>query len=70
MKKFEAEKSPQEIAERLFELYKNMDFLDYKEQEEEIKNDLENVLYYIKTICENELNKEYFRTFYKILEGV
>lgn len=37
---------------------------------EEEKKDLENGLYYLHSICENEYNSDYFRTTYKILERV
>ena len=70
MKEFNFEKYPQEITEKLFELSKDMDCMDYEEEEEKIKTDLENAIYYIKTICENEYNAEYFRTFYRILERI
>lgn len=66
---FKVESYPCEIAEKLMELSKDMDFLDY-EDNEKIKNELENALYYIKTIAENEYNKEYFRTLYRILENL
>lgn len=64
------EKSIEEIAENLYESAKDMDYMDYEEEKEQIISDLENALYYLKAICENEYNKEYFRTFYKILENI
>lgn len=64
------EKSTQEIAENLYELSKDMDYMDYEEEKENIVNDLENALYYIKTIAQNEHNQEYFRTFYNILQRI
>lgn len=70
MKDFKIEKYPNEIANKLYELAKDMDYIDYEEEEEEIKAQLENALYHLKTICENENNKEYFRIFYKILERI
>ena len=66
---FKVESYPCEIAEKLIEISKDMDFLDY-EDIEKIKSDLENALYYIKTVAENEYNQEYFRTFYKVLENL
>ena len=70
MRKFNFEKYPQEIAENLYNATTDMDWMDYEDEKELILNDLENALYYLKTICENEHNAEYFRTFYKILENI
>lgn len=64
------EKSTQEIAENLYELSKDMDYMDYEEEKESVINDLENALYHIKTIAQNEHNQEYFRTFYNILQRI
>ena len=69
-KNFKIEKFPVEIANKLYELAKDMDFWDYEEEKEEILNDLENALYYLKAICENKKNSDYFRTLYKILENI
>lgn len=66
----EFEKYPNEIASRLYELAKDMDYMDYEDEKEQVLNDLENALYYLKAICENEYNDEYFRTFYRILENI
>lgn len=62
------EKSPAEIAARLYELSKDMDFMDYEDEKEQILSDLENALYYLKAVSENKYNSEYFRTFYRLLE--
>lgn len=67
---FEIEKFPDEIANKLFELAKDMDFQDYEEEKKQILSDLENALYYLKAIAENPYNNEYFRTFYRILENI
>lgn len=67
---FISEKYPEEISLRLYELQKDMDWMDYEEDKEHVLNDLENALYYLKTICENEHNKDYFRTLYKTLENI
>ena len=68
--KFKVEKYPQEIANNLYELQKDMDWMDYEEEKEEILQDLENALYYLKALCENPYNNDYFKTFYKILENI
>ena len=70
MSKFEVEKYPQEIAEELYELAKDMDYMDYEDEKEMVLGDLENAIYHLKAICENEYNNDYFRTFYRILERI
>jgi len=70
MNKFEVEKYPQEIAEALYEQAKDMDYMDYEDEKELVIADLENALYDLKAICENEHNKECYRTLYKILERI
>lgn len=70
MESFKVEKYPQEIAERLYELAKDMDCMDYEDEKEEILTDLENALYNLKTICENKYNYEYYTTLYRILERI
>lgn len=64
------EKSIEEIAEKLYELAKDMDYMDYEEEKEQIKADIENAIYYIKALAENEYNSDYFRTFYNILQRI
>lgn len=67
---FKIEKHPQEISLKLYELQKDMDWMDYEEEKEQILNDLENALYYLKAICENPYNYDYFRTFYNVLQNI
>ena len=64
------EKSIEEIAEKLYELAKDMDYMDYEEEKEQIKADIENAIYYIKALAENEYNADYFKTFYNILQRI
>lgn len=68
MGKFKHEKYPQEIAERLYELAKDMDYMDYEEEKEQILANLEDALYDLLAIAQNEYNKESYRTLYRILE--
>lgn len=70
MDKFEVERYPQEIAEALYEQAKDMDYIDYEDEKELVITDLENALYDLKAICENEHNKECYRTLYRILERI
>ena len=55
------------LAKNLYKQAWDFDFLDYKGETEKEINDIENALYYLKTVCENEYNHDYFRTFYKCL---
>lgn len=64
------EKSTQEIAERIYELSSDMDFEDYKEEKRKEIIELENAIYYIKTIAQNEYNNDFFRTFYNALQKI
>lgn len=64
------EKDTMEIAEKLFELSKDMDFLDYEEEKNEILNKLENAIYNIKAIAKNKYNNEYWRVLYNILQKI
>ena len=64
------EKSPQEIALALYENIKDMDYMDYEDEEEQIKADIENAIYHLKAIAQNEYNADYFRTFYNILQRI
>lgn len=64
------EKSPQEVAERLYELAQDMDYMDYEDEEEQIKADIENAIYNLKAIAQNEYNFDYYRTFWNILQRI
>ena len=64
------EGSAEEVAERLYELAKDMDYMDYEDEEEQIKADIENAIYHLKAIAQNEYNADYFRTFYNILQRI
>lgn len=68
MSKFNVEVYPQEIAKKLYELTKDMDYMDYEEEKEQIMADLESALYDLMAIAQNEKNFDYFRTMYRTLE--
>ena len=63
-------KSIDEIIERIIELSKDQDFNDYKETEEEERKQLENALYQLKALAQNEYNFEYWRTFWNALQRI
>ena len=64
------EKSIEEITDTLYELSKDMDYMDHEEEKEQIKSDIENTLHYLKAIAQNEYNADYFRTFWNILQKI
>ena len=64
------EKTPQEIASRIYYLTTDFDFLDYEGEKEKELQELEECIYYLKSIASNEYNKEYFRTFYNALQKI
>lgn len=61
---------PGEIANVLYNLSCDMDKNDYNETKQETINQLTDCLYYLKAICENSYNNDYFRTMYKCLETI
>lgn len=65
---FTVEVYPQEIAEKLYELAKDMDYMDYEYDKKRVIADLEDALYVLKACAENTMNFDYFRTMYKTLE--
>ena len=64
------QKDTMEIANKLYELAKDMDYMDYEDEKEQIINEIEAGVYYIKTVASNEYNADYFRTFYNILQAI
>lgn len=64
------DKSPLEIAERLYELGKDMDYMDYEDTKEQDIAELENALYWLKETAKNPYNKDYFRYLYNALQRI
>ena len=64
------DKSPLEIAERLYELGKDMDYMDYEDTKEQDIAELENALYWLKETAKNPYNKDYFRVLYNALQRI
>ena len=62
------EKDCAEIAQRIHELSKDMDYLDYEEEKEKELQELTDCIYYIKACAQNKYNFDYFRTFYNALQ--
>ena len=61
-------KSVEELSEYLYNLTKDMDFLDNEETKEKELEDIKNFLYHLKTISKNEYNEKYFKTFWNLLQ--
>ena len=55
-------------AKVLYQLSIDMDYADYSENLQDTLADIEECLYHLRTICENNLNSDYFRTFARCLE--
>jgi phosphoribosyl-ATP pyrophosphohydrolase len=70
MKNFEIEKHPQEIADKLYEMQKDMNFADYEEEKEKIVKELTDCLYVLMANAQNEYNMDYWRTLYRVLENI
>ena len=62
------EKSIQELANNIYENIKDMDYMDYEESKEATVAELENVLYQLKAIAQNDYNQDYWRTFWNALQ--
>lgn len=55
---------PLDITEKLVTL---ANFGNDTESANQAKEDIENAVYYLDTLCQNSLNFDYFRTFYNVL---
>lgn len=61
-------KSVEELALTLYNNAMDMDFMDYEDTKEQDLGELEEALYYLKTVAQNEHNKDYFRTLWNCLQ--
>ncbi len=57
-----------EIAQNIYNRCCDMDFRDYEEQKEQEIAELEEALYYLKTLSQNEYNRKCFSSLLKALE--
>lgn len=64
------EQSIEKIANKLYEMAKDMDYMDYEEEKEEEMADIQNALYYLKAVAQNPYNSRYFRTFWNLLQMI
>lgn len=60
----------EELSNKIFDYSKDMDCQDYEEENEKIKSDLQEALYQIKAIAQNEYNKDCWRTFWNTLQNI
>lgn len=67
---FNPENYTMEIAKKLYQLSCDQDFSDYNETREKEVAEIEQCLYYLHTVCCNDLNSDYFRTFYNCLDRI
>ena len=63
----ESDKTPEEIAERLYELAKDMDYEDYEDTKEKDLVELEQAIYTLKLYARNNYS---FRLLYDVLDRV
>lgn len=59
-----------EIATVLYNLAKDMDYMDYEEVEDGTIKQIEICLYDLKCIAQNSYNSDYFRVFLECLEAI
>ena len=69
-RKYEIEKYPDEIAEILYNLNEDMDAQDYEEEKEKEIAELEEALYQLQAMAQNEYNKDYWRTLWNALQNL
>lgn len=69
-RKYEVEKYPDEIAEILYNLSEDMDAQDYEEEKEKEIAELEEALYQLRAMAQNEYNKDYWRTLWNALQNL
>lgn len=60
----------EEIANKLLEYAKDMDFADYEESKEETEKQLKEALYYLRTCAENPYNHKYFKILLDVLSVI
>ena len=59
-----------EMAEKLYDMAQDMDYMDYEENKEQEIKDICDYLYHLKCISQNEYNHNYFRTFWNVLQRI
>ena len=60
----------EQLAEDLYNACEDMDATDYEEAKEQTIKEIENFLYHLKALAQNEYNYEYFKTFYNLLQKI
>ena len=62
------EKDTKELANAIYENIKDMDYMDYEDTKELTIEELENALYNLKAIAQNDYNQDCWRTFWNALQ--
>lgn len=60
----------EEMAQKIYNYNCDMDFQDYEETKEKEIEEIENTLYFLKTIALNEYNKNNYKTFIIALKNL
>lgn len=58
----------QEVAERLYELCEDMDYMDYEDTKEQTIGELSEAIYQLKAIAQNKYNQDYWRGLWNVLQ--
>lgn len=58
----------QEVAERLYNLCEDMDYMDYEDTKEQTIRELSEAIYQLKAMAQNEYNANYWRILWNVLQ--
>lgn len=58
----------QEVANRIYELCEDMDYMDYEDTKEQDIGDLSEAINQIKAMAQNEYNADYWRILWNALQ--
>ena len=67
--------NPGDVTSALYEMYVNSlcdgeNEFDETIKSERLRQEIEDGVYYLNSICDNPYNKDYFRTFYQVLANI
>lgn len=58
----------EEVANRIYELCEDMDYMDYEDTKEQDIGDLSEAIYQLKAMAQNEYNADYWRILWNALQ--
>jgi len=61
-------KDCEEVANRIYDLCGDMDYIDYQDTKEQDIRDLSEAIYQLKAMAQNEYNANYWRTLWNALQ--